>query len=409
MRNLFSVVAAVIMLLFTGAASAQKDLAIVGSSTSACTGPTNINNCYVNRLYAYYNAVPPNDTSIDNSFSVSGYNIFRGMPTGYVPNSSDPLRQPDPGHNITAAIASHPNVILVNYPSNNFDIIPSDSILLCMRIIRNAATQAGIPCFITTTQPRTSGSFSTSAVKKKLAILKDSVLEEFGYFAVDFYTLLINPADSSIRYDAGDGTHMNDIGHDTLFRRVLRKNVFLATLPATFLQFNAAYKNETAIISWITAKEIDVAYYEIQRSSDGANFSKIATVNANNNLGTNQYQYTDQTPLKGWDYYKILIVDKDGKKHASPSMSVFINPGQLAIVKAFAQSSSQVVVQLQNNDPQNAELQIINNLGMIIKKETRKIERGNTTIYINTAGLSNGIYRIRVNGTSGSAVSSFIR
>ncbi|GAC1448121.1 MAG: hypothetical protein NVSMB7_09340 [Chitinophagaceae bacterium] len=398
-------------MLFFGTAhpaSAQKKLAIVGSSTSACYGASVFDSCYVGRLYNYFNKQEPRDTVVNNGFAVPGYTCYKGMPSSYVSPYAN--LQPDPAHNITAALATHPNVVLVNYPTNGYDSLRIDSIMYCLRTIRDSANKAGVPCFITTTQPRSSAPlFNHSAVKLKLAILKDSILAEFGNFAIDFYTGLYNPADSSILYDAGDQTHMNNIGHDSLFQRVRAKNIFLAILPATFLKFNAVYKNKTNTITWLTAQETEVAYYEIQRSGDGTNFSKIARVNANNSNGNNQYQYTDGQVLKGWNYYTILIVDKDGKKQTSPVMSVYINTGKLAIVRAFARSASQVVVELQNNDPQQTELQILSNMGMLISKTSRKIEAGNTILYLDTPLLSNGIYHIKLTTAKESVVGSFIK
>jgi hypothetical protein len=408
MRYGLCVVTFILLLLAVQPLMAQRDLAIVGSSTSACYGATSVDSCYVGRLRFYYNQMTPNDTTIDNGYAVGGYNCYQGMPTGYVPPYSDAGYQPDAAHNITAALASQPNVVLVNYPTNNYDVLPVDSILFCLRTIRNTAVQAGVPCFVTTTQPRTSGDFNTSAIKAKLALLKDSILAEFGYFSVDFYTDLINP-DSSIRYDFGDGTHMNNTGHDSLFVRVLAKSVFLATLPATFLKFNTIYKNNTDIISWTTAKETNVSYYEVQRSNDGTDFLNLSSVQANNSNGNNQYQYTDAQPVKGYNYYKIIIVDKDGNKHASPVMTVYINNGKLRLIRAFARSSSQVALELQNNDAQNADIEIINNIGMVVSKTSAKVEAGNTTLFINTALQSNGVYYIKLTTSKETVVGSFIK
>ena len=132
-------------------------------------------------------------------------------------------------------------------------------------------------------------------------------------------------------------------------------------------------------------------------------------MNANNSVGNHQYQYVDDQPLKGWTYYKILIVDRDGKKHASPVMSVHINTGKLALLKVFASSSLQVVVELQNNEPQNAQLQIFNNIGLVISSASRKIEPGNTILYLNTPVLSSGVYHIKLTTARESMVSSFIK
>jgi hypothetical protein len=410
MRHFYSLFT-VIVLLGTIAANAQKKLVIIGSSTSTCAfGLNSPAECYVTKLSNYYNQQVPNDTTIDNHLARGGTNCYNGMPSSYTPPYPDVAYQPITDSNITAALALNPDVIIVNYPTNAYDVLSVAEIMYCLRTIRDSANIKGVPCFITTTQPRTSpASFNTSPVKAKLAELKDSILLEFGNFAIDFWTGLINPADTSILYDSGDNIHMNAAGHDILFQRVVAANVFMATLPATFLQFNTLYKNNTNIISWLTAQESNIAYYEIQRSSDGIAFAKIGTVSASNSAGNNEYHYTDAQVLKGITYYKILIVDKDGKKHASPVMSVYINAGKLSIVKAFARSASQVVVELQNNEPQAVQLELLNNMGMVISRENRKIEAGSSSIYLGTPLLSNGVYHIRINGAQVSLVSSFIK
>ena len=401
-----------VMLLHMGTARSQKKLYIIGSSTSTCAfGLTNQQDCYVRKLDNYYNQQLPDDTLVNNGLTKGGTNCYNGMPTSYT-TSPYASYQPITDRNITAALSYNPDVILVNYPTNDYDAIRTDSILYCLRTIRDSANKKGVPCFITTTQPRTSpSSFNTSAMKAKLAELKDSILLEFGNFAIDFWTGLINPADTSIAtlYDSGDQTHFNAAGHDILFQRVLAKNVFMATLPATFLQFNAVYKNNSNIITWLTAQESNIAYYEIQRSGDGTGFAKIATVNPNNSAGNNEYHYTDDQVLKGNNYYKVLIVDKDGKKHASPVMTVYINTGKLSIVKAFARSASQVIVEVQNNEPQMLQLELLNNMGTVISRENRKIEAGSSSIYLTTPILSNGVYHIKINGARASMTSSFIK
>lgn len=399
-------------LLCTGGIGyAQKRLAIVGSSTSACTGPSTTENCYVGRLRTYFNTQAPNDTTIDNGFAQPGNNCYSGMPSWYKPPYTWANLQPDPDHNITAALASNPDVILVNYPTNAYDSLRVDSVLFCLRSIRETAAKAGIPCFVTTTQPR--GQFSTEA-RARLKELRDSIILEMGYFAINFWDGIANPADNSIlaAYDAGDGIHLNDAGHEILFQRILAKNIFLTgaggALPAKFIQFNTVNKNNSNIVNWTTAGESGVAFYEIQRSADGNNFSVIGKVNANNTAGNNQYQYSDDQPAKGWNYYKIIIVDRDGRKQASPVMSVRGNTGKTGIIKTFA-NTAQVVVELQSNAAQNIQLQVLNNMGVLISRESRKIEAGNTTLYLNTPSLSSGVYHVRLTTAGETMLSSFIK
>src|SRR5664279_4708561 len=100
------------------------------------------------------------------------------------------------------ALSTHPDAVLVNYPTNGYDSLTTDSILYCLRTIRDSALVAGVPCFVTTTQPRTSGDFSQSVIKAKQALLKDSILAEFGFFAIDFYTCLLYTSDAADEEDS---------------------------------------------------------------------------------------------------------------------------------------------------------------------------------------------------------------
>jgi len=213
--------------------TSPKKLVIIGSGTSACIGPNPVSSCYVNQLNTYYNKLAPFDTIIDNHLARGSTNCYNGMPSSYIsPYNAASGYTPIKDINITAALALHPDAVLVNYPSNGYDMLSVSEIMFCLRTIRDSANKNGVPCYITTTQPRTSpASFNTSAIKRKLAMLKDSILAAFGNYAIDFYTGLIKPADSSLLYDAGDQVNMNAEGHTILFQRVLGKDP-LADVPA---------------------------------------------------------------------------------------------------------------------------------------------------------------------------------
>ena len=412
MRYLMMALLSISLLSCTHPATAQKKVVIIGSSTSACYN-VSYSDCYVGRLDAYYNTQAPFDTAINKDLATGGFTVYRGMPTSYVSPYSDPNFQPDPGKNITYALANmNPNVILVNFPTNGYDVLSVSEVMFCLRTIRDSANVKGIPCFVTTTQPRTDASFNNSAVKRKLADLKDSILLQFGSFALDFYTGMFEPSDSSIlvAYHSTDDIHFNGAGHAVLAQRVEAANIFSATLlPATFLKYNASYNGNTVLVTWSTAKEIDVAHYEILRSGDGKAFTKLGELDPNNGSGIYNYQYTDKQPLKGWNYYKVIIADRDGKKQPSPVFKAFSNAGKLAIRKVITQPV-QIILELQSNEAQNLGLQVLSSTGLLIRKAMQRIDNGNSSITINTASLSSGIYYIKLATAAGETlITSFFK
>jgi len=85
MRDLSVLPLVILLLVFAPNTYAQKKLAIVGSSTSACVGPSDPNNCYVARLKTYFNKVSPYDTIIDNSYdSYYSYHDFEKNMVGQI-------------------------------------------------------------------------------------------------------------------------------------------------------------------------------------------------------------------------------------------------------------------------------------------------------------------------------------
>lgn len=396
--------ALVVMLLILSTPSivfSQKKLSIIGSSTSACYGLSYFD-CYVGRLDSFYN----NHGTPTNVFQFAQveYSCYRGMPSSFTPSYTDPNLQPDTSKNISRALnlpppsgTARPDVVIINYPTNSYDSLPIDSIMFCLRTMKDSANVLGIPCYVTTTQPRTSGSFAASDVKLKLAILKDSILNAFGYFSLDFWNGLYDPADTSILaiYSQGDDTHFNPAGHAILFQRVVDKNIFNVSLPATFLNFEAFTKNKSNVIRWLTSRETDVDHFEIQYSKDAITFLPLQNIPAQNNPGNHQYEFTNTATSPGWNYYKIVIVDKDDKKQSSPVLKAFVAGDKISI-RRFMVQSSQAIIEIQSSGIQQAELQIVSDNGMVVKKESVRINTGVVTIPVNIDRLAKGIYYIRL-------------
>ncbi len=217
-------------LLFIQCSHAQRKLLILGSSTSTCFfGPSSVDSCYVTRLQKYYQSIGLPIT-VDNR-AVAGDNIYSGMPLNYTP---PPARNsPRPYNNITEGLAGNPDVVLINYPSNGYDYFTVDEVMNCFRIIKQAANNAGKPCYITTSQPRNDPeSYKTQEVRNKMAEIKNRILSEFGTYAINFWDGIANPDNSLQDMYQVDGVHITDAGHRIFFNRVLEKNIFNVTTPA---------------------------------------------------------------------------------------------------------------------------------------------------------------------------------
>jgi len=84
-------------------------------------------------------------------------------------------------------------------------------------------------------------------------------------------------------------------------------------LPVTLKSFQAKRLENDVQVIWNTTSEKDSKSFEIQRSSNGLNWVEIGAVMANGNSEKEIiYTFTDQSPLKGQNFYRLKMVDLGG-------------------------------------------------------------------------------------------------
>ena len=86
------------------------------------------------------------------------------------------------------------------------------------------------------------------------------------------------------------------------------------TLPVKLISFSGRLNGTKVDLNWVTANELNTKHFEVERSGDGQLFTKLSTVIAKGNSTTvTSYDLVDPIPLKGVNYYRLKIVDIDGK------------------------------------------------------------------------------------------------
>jgi len=86
------------------------------------------------------------------------------------------------------------------------------------------------------------------------------------------------------------------------------------TLPISLISFNGNIQNNEAILYWKTATETNNKGFEIEKSVDGNNFSKLAFIEGHGtSTQQNEYSYTDIKLNGGDNYYRLKQIDNDGR------------------------------------------------------------------------------------------------
>jgi lysophospholipase L1-like esterase len=204
------------------AAAPPPFIVVVGSSTAAGFGLSDPSTSWAARYTAYLMTQLPG-AKLTN-LAVSGYTSFEVQPTGTVNPAGRPAV--DPAHNITAALALHPDAVIVNLPSNDAAAnVPVDVTIDNLKTVASKAAAANVLIWITTSQPR---KLMPAGIELLLGV-RDRVKLVFGDHALDFFTPLAAPDGTPLpMYNQGDGIHPNAEGHRLLFEQVR-----MADLPSS--------------------------------------------------------------------------------------------------------------------------------------------------------------------------------
>jgi hypothetical protein len=85
------------------------------------------------------------------------------------------------------------------------------------------------------------------------------------------------------------------------------------TLPIQLVDFQVTLQLSGVELTWKTAVEQNNDFFEVQRSSDGIEFSRIGMLSGSGtSKEAHQYSFIDHNPKYGRNYYRLKQVDYDG-------------------------------------------------------------------------------------------------
>ena len=160
--------------------------------------------------------------------------------------------------------------------------------------------------------------------------------------------------------------------------------------------------NETSVLSWTTASEIDTDHFEINRSTDGSTWTKIGQVPAAGKSTTpSNYLYIDTVPLPSGSrlYYRLTIVTRDGQRTYSAILSVAAGddqaPSLLTIIPNPFEKTMEIKCTVPSNGP--VEVQFLDMTGATLIRQRYTANKGNNIFTLtNLDDVAPGVYVVRV-------------
>ena len=174
----------------------------------------------------------------------------------------------------------------------------------------------------------------------------------------------------------------------------------VSLLSATLKYFTALKASEGNILKWVSLSENDNAFFEVERSLDGAHYSTIYRIaGQGNSKSEKDYEYVDLSP-SGKSFYRLKMISSAGKNGYSNVVRVDREPSPNSKLIFGNIVTNQVALQINNATEQNASIKIVDAVGKEIYHQSTKINPGDNLLNINTANIAKGFYYLLVSRDS---------
>jgi Secretion system C-terminal sorting domain len=175
----------------------------------------------------------------------------------------------------------------------------------------------------------------------------------------------------------------------------------LIPLPVTSVQLTAALNGNDVSLNWKTQSELNSKQFEIERSTDGVNFTQIGTKQAaGNSITAINYNYTDPAMSASIYYYRLKMVDIDGSFNYS-NVAMVRKTGGIKGVKVFPNPSVDNMRLEFSNAKGNYDIILYNQAGQQVWF-TKNVNIESTVQYVNLekGSLPAGSYIVNVKNTT---------
>lgn len=177
----------------------------------------------------------------------------------------------------------------------------------------------------------------------------------------------------------------------------------ISMLPIRLEYFKGSRMPVGNLLDWKVNCTSTEAKFEVQRSNDGRNFTSISNITASQLRCLQAFTITDTHPLSGLNYYRINMIDVDGKSAYSGVVAILNKESGFDIVNVVPTLIHKETVMLNLTAIQKTDvvIAVTDIAGKLIYKETKTLNTGINSIPMNFENLAAGTYQITGYTSSG--------
>jgi hypothetical protein len=181
-------------------------------------------------------------------------------------------------------------------------------------------------------------------------------------------------------------------------------------LPVTLISFDAKPKaNKSVDLKWSTASEIGNAFFTIERSLNGREFTPIANIQgAGDSDDIIHYSFEDLFPRNGTSYYRLRQNDFNGEFEYSEVKRVVISAAEASatfnVYPNPIKNGEKLNLAYSVSNTQEIEVQIVSASGILIDRSRKIIQVEEKSVVLDASKLKKGLNMIRIVDGDGNIV-----
>ncbi len=161
-------------------------------------------------------------------------------------------------------------------------------------------------------------------------------------------------------------------------------------VPVEMTSFTGRKVERGTELNWETSSEINNAGFDIERSTNGSDWSQIGFVSGNGNSNRLlQYSYLDENPLEGTNFYRLKQNDFDGNFEYSDIVSLNYREDKNEI-SFYPNPVEDVLYISSNQNSENLEFQLVDINGKVLWSKKGDVKE------ISFENFSSGVYFLNI-------------
>jgi hypothetical protein len=169
-------------------------------------------------------------------------------------------------------------------------------------------------------------------------------------------------------------------------------------IPVGIEYFKGVKQSGKNLLNWkVNCTSLQVKF-NIERSTDGRNFTSLQDITASNTRCLQPFDFSDNNPASGMNYYRIKMTDIDGKITYSSVIALLNKKNGFEILNLVPNpvTNETALLNITSAEKQTVTILITDASGKMVHSAVQPVIAGFTQVNLNFNKLTAAVYTITV-------------